>query len=135
VLGVTSVLVQVTPARNASADSGTGGGAAVTIQSATLRDRLYVLTVDVQPATVGVNDIHLYASTPDGQPSTIKEWQVRASLPDQGIEPIDASILAVTSYHAIGTIGLPSPGRWKFTFTLRTTEIDQSTVTTEFTVQ
>lgn len=135
VLGVTSVLVQVTPARTASADGGFGTGAAPTIQSATLRDKLYVLTVDVQPATVGVNEIHLYASTPDGQPATIKEWQVRASLPDQGIEPIDASVLGLSSDHAIGTIGLPTAGRWTFAFTLRTTEVDQATVTTEFTVQ
>jgi copper transport protein len=130
ILGVTSVLVQTTPARSAVAQDTTPA-----VQSATMKDKLYTLTVDVQPATVGFNEIHLYASTPDGQSIDIKEWKVRASLPDQGIEPIDANVLPVTPSHAIGQIGIPRAGSWTFTFTLRTTEIDQSTVTARVVVQ
>jgi hypothetical protein len=130
ILGVTSVLVQTTPARSAVAQANTPA-----VQSATMKDKLYTLTVDVQPATVGLNEIHLYASAPDGQAIDIKEWKVRASLPDQGIEPIDANVLPVTPNHAIGQIGIPRAGSWTFTFTLRTTEIDQSTVTTRVVVQ
>jgi copper transport protein len=129
ILGLTSVLVQTTPARTAAAQS-----SLPTIQSAVLTDALYVLTVDVQPATVGINEIHLYASAPDGQPSDIKEWRVRASLPAQGIEPIDATILPVIPSHSIGQISLPVAGTWTFSFTLRTSEIDQSTVTADFVV-
>jgi copper transport protein len=130
VLGVTSVLVQTTPARSAVAQAITPA-----VQSTTMKDKLYTLTVDVQPATVGLNEVHLYASTPDGQSIDIKEWKVRASLPDQGIEPIDANVLPVTPSHAIGQIGIPRAGSWTFTFTLRTTEIDQSTVTARVVVQ
>jgi copper transport protein len=127
ILGVTSVLVQTTPGRSAAA----GPAAAPSVQSATMRDKLFILTVDVSPAAVGINDVHLYATTPDGQPADIKEWTVRAAAPAQGIEPIDANVLSVTPDHAIGTIGIPTAGTWTFTFTLRTTEIDQSTVTTQ----
>ena len=56
---------------------------------------------------------------------------MRASSPQQGIEPIDAAVLQLGANHAIGTIGIPNPGPWTLTFTLRTTEIDQSTVTTD----
>ena len=56
-------------------------------------------------------------------------------MPAQGIEPIDAVILRITPDHAIGTINLPAEGSWTFTFTLRVSEIDQSTVTTEFQVR
>jgi copper transport protein len=105
------------------------------VQSATMKDKLYTLTVDVQPARVGFNEVHLYASTPNGQSIDIKEWKVRASLPDQGIEPIDANVLPLTPNHAIGQIGIPRAGSWTFTFTLRTTEIDQSTVTARLVVQ
>lgn len=125
VLAVTSVLVHTTPARTAVAETD-----APSIQSAVLRDPMFTLTVDVQPASVGLNDIHLYATTPDGQPADVAEWSVRAALPQQGIEPIDASVLAVTPDHAIGQVGLPVAGTWTFTFTLRTSEIDQSSVST-----
>ena len=75
-----------------------------------------------------------YATTPDGQPADVKQWTVRASSPAQGIEPIDANVLAVQPDHAIGQIGIPAAGTWTFTFTLRTTEVDESTVTTHVVV-
>lgn len=130
VLAVTSVLVQTTPARTAVAQA-TGPS----VQSAVLRDPLFTLTVDVQPATVGLNEVHVYASTPDGQPADVKEWRIRAALPEQGIEPIDVTILPVTPDHAIGQVGLPVAGTWTFTFTVRTSEIDQSSVATTIVVR
>jgi hypothetical protein len=79
ILGVTSVLVQTTPARSAVAQN-----TEPTVQSATIKDKLYTLNIDVQPATVGLNDIHLYATTPDRQPADIKEWKgQRDRAPDQ----------------------------------------------------
>jgi copper transport protein len=130
ILGVTSVLVQTTPARTVAAES-----TDPTVLSAVLTDPLYTLTVDVQPATVGINDVHLYVTTPDGQPADIKQWRVRASLPAQGIEPIDAAVLPLTPSHATGQITLPTAGRWTFVFTLRLSETDQSSVTADFTVR
>jgi copper transport protein len=129
VLGVTSVLVQTTPARSAQA-----GPTVPSVQSGTMVDKLFTLTVDVEPAQVGLNQVHMYATTPDGLPATVKEWTVRASAPGQGIEPIDVYTVAVGDDHAIGSIGLPSAGKWTFTFTLRTSDIDESTVTTPITV-
>ena len=57
VLGVTSVLVQITPARTAVSQTSTPS-----VQDAVLTDKLFTLTVDMQPSTVGPNDIHLYAT-------------------------------------------------------------------------
>jgi copper transport protein len=128
ILGVTSVLVQVTPAGTANASS------VPTAQSATMQDKLFTLSVDIEPAAAGANEIHLFAATPDGQPANVKQWTVRASNPSQGIEPIDAAVLVIEPDHAIGQIGIPSAGTWTFTFTLRTTEIDESTVTTTFVI-
>jgi copper transport protein len=130
VLGVTSVLVQTTPARTAAAQS-----AVPSVQDARMEDKLFTLTVDMQPSTVGNNEIHMYATTPDGRPSDVQEWLVRAEKPDGGIEPIDALVLRVTPDHATGTINLPVAGTWTFSFTLRVSEIDQSTVTTTFEVR
>jgi copper transport protein len=130
ILAMTSVLVQTTPARTAAAEP-----VVPAVQSVTMRDKLFNLTVDVAPAQVGLNQVHLYATTPDGQPATVEEWLVRASLPEQGVEPIDAAILPVTEDHATGQISLPTAGAWRFSFTLRTTEVDQATVTADIPVR
>jgi copper transport protein len=37
-------------------------------------------------------------------------------------------LLRITDFHAIGDIALPQPGDWTFKFTLRTSDIDQSTL-------
>ncbi|HEX6870579.1 MAG TPA: copper resistance protein CopC, partial [Micromonosporaceae bacterium] len=108
---------------------------APSVQDAVLRDPLFTLTVDIEPATVGANQIHLYATTPDGQPADIKQWRVQAVLPEQGIEPIQAAVLPVTAGHAIGQVGLPTAGTWTFSFTLRTSDIDQATVRATFVVR
>jgi copper transport protein len=130
ILGVASSLVQTTPARATAAAQ-----SPPTIQSAIMQDPLFTLTIDVQPAQVGLNDIHLYATTPDGQPADIKQWEVKASLPSAGIEPISAVVLPITPDHSTGQIGLPTAGTWKFTFTLRTSDVDQSSVATDIVVR
>jgi len=74
--------------------------------------------------------VHLYAFTPQGAALTVKEWKASAALPAQGIEPIDVSLLALTESHATGTVTLPNPGGWQFSFTLRVSDFDEATVTT-----
>ena len=59
---------------------------------------------------------------------------MKASAPDLGIEPITANVLGLAPDHAIGQIGIPKAGTWTFTFTLRTTETDESTVTAQIVV-
>jgi copper transport protein len=129
IVGVAAVLVQTTPARATPS-----GSAPPTVQSAQLTDKLFTLTVDDSPAKVGINELHLYATTPSGQLGDVKEWTVTASLPDQGIENLGVSVLPVTPDHAIGQVTLPQAGTWTFSFTLRTSDIDESTVTTTFVV-
>jgi copper transport protein len=126
VIGVTSVLVEVTPARNAVAAATEPPG----LRETTLNTKLYTLQVDLEPATVGPNnEIHLYAFTPDGQPLNVKEWTATAALPSQGIEPITINLLALLPNHTTGQVTLPAAGQWTFSFTLRTTDIDEATST------
>jgi copper transport protein len=128
VIGVAAALVQTTPARTqlAAGSTGTTNG----IYSTTLTSPLYQLQLDIEPVQTGPNDIHLYAYTPQGVPLKVLEWKVNAALPAQGIEPIDAVLTGVTDSHEIGQVTLPVAGEWTFSFTLRTTEIDEATVTT-----
>jgi copper transport protein len=125
ILGVTAALVQIAPPRTAEAAQTAQTSTTVT---QTLTNSTMALQVDVFPATVGNNSIHLYAYTPDNKPLPVVEWTGTAALPAKGIEPIQVPLLRITDFHAIGDIALPSAGEWTFKFTVRTTDVDQSTL-------
>jgi copper transport protein len=129
ILGLASVLVQTTPARTASA--ATSGGADPDKYEVTLTSPLYQLQLDIEPVKVGNNWLHLYAFTPQGVTLAVKEWKASAALPAQGIEPVDVPVIALTESHASGSVTLPTAGTWKFSFTLRISEFDEATVSTE----
>jgi copper transport protein len=125
VLALTTVLVQTTPARTAEANENIGD----LPYSTTATTSLYSLQVEVDPAEVGRNDVHLFAYTPDGKPQPVVEWRASAALSSAGIEPIEIPLLKLTDNHSTGQVSLPGPGDWQLRFTLRLTEIDQATVT------
>jgi copper transport protein len=126
VLGLTSVLVQTTPARAAQEDAARRDN---TSYSATLKTRLYSLQVQIDPKRTGVNTVHLYAFTPNGGASlSIKEWKATAALPSAGIEPVDLPVLPITDDHAVSQAQLPRTGTWELRFTLRTSDVDAATV-------
>jgi copper transport protein len=133
ILGLTSVLVQTTPARTAAAS--TASQADIGIFTETMNSPLYQLQFDVEPVKQGDNEVHLYAYTPDGKPLAVKEWHASAALPARNIEPIAVTLLPLTDSHATGQISLPWAGSWQFSFTLRTTDIDEATVTTTVVVK
>jgi copper transport protein len=126
VLGVASVLVQIPPPRTAEAAETAETPSTV---SQTLRNDTMALQVDVFPAAVGNNSIHLYAYTPDNKPLPVVEWTATAALPAQNIEPIEIPLLRITDFHAVGDIALPTAGEWSLKFTVRTSDIDRSTLT------
>jgi len=127
VLGVTAALVQIAPPRTAEAAS-TGNNTTSTV-SQTLTSSTMAMQVDIFPATVGNNSIHLYAYTPDNKPLTVVEWTGTAALPAKGIEPISIPLLRITDFHAVGDIALPQAGQWTFKFTARTSDVDEQTLT------
>jgi copper transport protein len=133
VLGLTSALVQTTPARTALT-AATEAADPNTFDT-TLRSKLYQLQIDISPLAVGNSDVHLFAFTPAGAPLDVKEWKVSAALPSLGVQPIDVPMLDIPPGHASGTVTLPASGDWQFSFTLRTTDFDQATVTTTVTIR
>jgi len=127
VLGVTAALVQIAPPR--TADAAETGAASSTTVTQTLTSSTMAMQVDIFPASVGNNSIHLYAYTPDNKPLTVVEWTGTAELAAKGIEPIQIPLLRITDFHAVGDIALPAAGQWTFKFTARTSDIDQQTLT------
>ncbi|AGZ39589.1 hypothetical protein AFR_06500 [Actinoplanes friuliensis DSM 7358] len=126
VLGVTAALVQIPPPRTASAAESASTSTTI---SQTVADDSVSLQADIFPATVGNNSIHLYAYTLDNKPLPVVEWTATAALPAKNIEPIEVPLLRITDFHAVGDIALPMAGEWTFKFTVRTSDIDQSTLT------
>jgi copper transport protein len=130
VLGFSAVLTQTTPARVADAASvASSPSPQQQYFSTTATSNLYTLQADIDPATVGENTVHLYAYTPAGKPLKVLEWAATAALPGAGIEPVTIPLLPLTDNHSTGSINLPVAGGWQMRFTLRTTEVDQETVT------
>ncbi|HEX2772423.1 MAG TPA: copper resistance protein CopC [Micromonosporaceae bacterium] len=125
VLAVSATLVQTTPARTAAADAETGS---VRYFSTTLSSSIYQLQVEVDPAEVGSNSVHLYAYTPDNKPLPVVEWRATAALPDKGVEPVEIPLLPLTDNHVTGEVRFPAAGNWQLRFTVRISEIDQATV-------
>ncbi|MDW5322776.1 copper resistance CopC/CopD family protein [Plantactinospora sp. KLBMP9567] len=128
VLGVSSVLVQTTPGRNAGIEAEI---AASDTFAQTLSSPLYTLQFDIYPVQLGPNNtVHAYVYTPDGKPLPAVEWTLTAALPAQGVEPTDTPMLGIEPHHAVGAVSFPIPGDWELRFTVRTSEIDQATVRT-----
>ncbi|SCG18086.1 copper transport protein [Micromonospora echinofusca] len=126
VLGLSAVLVQTTPARTAGADV---AGSTPRYFSTTLSSPNYSLQIELDPAERGNNTVHFYAYTKDNRPQPVVEWRATAALPAAGIEPIQVPLLPLTDNHATGEINFPAAGEWQLRITVRTSDIDQATVT------
>ena len=129
VLAVIGALVQTTPARTAAASRRSCPAAGV--YSATLTQHRSTAAGGGRPGQGAATTRCTCTRTrPDGT-SRCRWWSGRPPrrCPRPGIEPIEIPLLRITDNHAIGEITLPTPGEWQLRFTLRTSEIDQATVT------
>lgn len=126
IIGVTSVLVQTTPGRVAYQEQRAAQAEPV---SQRLSTKYYQLQVEIEPAKVGSNTLHLYAFAPDGTELDVLEWKATVSLPSSNLPPITVDLLKLAPNHTTGEVSLPTAGDWQFSFTLRTGRTDQATVT------
>jgi copper transport protein len=118
VLGITGALTGYAPPT--SADEGP--------QSVSKRMGPLDLELTVDPAAVGVNEMHIYLfRARDGTPFTgTKELTVRVSQPGKGIGPIDAHLRSGGPGHYLADALTLSPGgKWQIEVTDRVSEFDQ----------
>jgi copper transport protein len=134
ILAASSVLTQATPARTADVEA--AAAAKARGFATTLTSNLYAVQFEVFPAEVGeYNTIHASVYTPDGRPLNVAEWKATLALPSAGIEPIDNQIATLVGNQGLGNLTFPVPGEWLLSLTIRTSEIDQATVTTTIPVR
>jgi copper transport protein len=118
VLGVTGALTGYAPPT--SADEGP--------QSVSKRMGPLDLELTLDPARVGVNEMHIYLfRARDGAPFTAtKELSVRLSQPGKGIGPIDARLRPAGPGHFLADALTLSPGGvWQIEVTDRVSDFDQ----------
>jgi copper transport protein len=143
-LAVTTVLTQTEPGRteqeaaaatsaaaSSSASAGQGTGA-VTLNmpfDTGGSNGKGVVTIDLDPARVGDNALHVYVERPDGQAFDIPEVKVAFTLSAQGIGPLPVVPDHITTGHwSASGVQIPMAGDWKVEVTVRTSDIDQVTV-------
>jgi copper transport protein len=145
-LAVTTVLTQTEPGRTeedakaakaASSSSSSSSDASGTSGALTLdmsfdtggTDGKGVVTVDFDPARVGGNEMHVYVQRPNGRAFDIPEVKVALTLEAKKIGPLTVTPDRIATGHwSASNVQIPMAGDWKVAVTVRTSDIDQTTV-------
>ncbi|MGA5341197.1 hypothetical protein ACPCK3_19045, partial [Streptomyces griseoincarnatus] len=145
-LAVTTVLTQTEPGRTeqdaraataaSSSASATGqGSGAVSLTmpfdtgGKSGKSGKGVVSIDLDPAQAGDNALHVYVEGPDGTPVDVPEVKIALTLAAQNIGPLPVAPDHVTTGHwSASRVQIPMAGDWKVEVTVRTSDIDQVTV-------
>ncbi|SDP76528.1 copper transport protein [Streptomyces sp. cf386] len=85
--------------------------------------------VTLDPGRVGDNSIEALVYGPDGGVSIVPELRVSFTLPAKDIGPLDGELTDKGGYWANSFLNLPIAGTWEMKVTVRTSEVDQVSVT------
>ncbi|MCX4699487.1 copper resistance protein CopC [Streptomyces sp. NBC_01373] len=139
-LAVTTVLTQTEPGRTeeeakaatSSSSSSTSSSGAVTLDMSFDtggQDGKGLVRVDLDPARVGANEMHVYVERPNGRAFDIPEVKVAFTLKSKDIGPLPVVPDHITTGHwAASGVQIPMAGDWQVAVTVRTSDIDQTTV-------
>ncbi|MFH9796639.1 copper resistance CopC/CopD family protein [Streptomyces virginiae] len=137
-LVVTTVLTSTEPGRTVEQEAARGSSATA------VPDRAVKITLpfdtggqngkgsvrlELDPGRVGANTLHLWADTGDGQPFDLPEIKVAFTLPAKDIGPLPVLPDHASPGHWTASgVQLPLAGEWRIDVTVRTSDIDQTTV-------
>ncbi|MFE9310313.1 copper resistance CopC/CopD family protein [Streptomyces sp. NPDC006706] len=142
-LAVTTVLTQTEPGRTeteartatsspASSSSSSGVGA-VTLDmpfDTGGKDGKGVVRIDIDPARVGGNELHIFSLGPNGRLRDITELKIAFTLAAKNLGPLPVNPDHVTTGHWVASgVQIPMAGDWQVAVTVRTSDIDQVTIT------
>ncbi|MFD9532444.1 copper resistance protein CopC [Streptomyces sp. NPDC060010] len=137
-LAVTTVLTNTEPGRAVQQETGRNG-ASTAVPNRAVKITLPFDTggqngkgtvrLELDPGRVGANTLHLWAESPDGQPLDLPEIKVAFTLPAKDIGPLPlAPDRAAPGHWSSSGVQLPLAGEWRIDVTVRTSDIDQTTV-------
>ncbi|MFD6228990.1 copper resistance protein CopC [Streptomyces sp. NPDC060232] len=137
-LVVTTVLTSTEPGRTVEQEAARGSSATA------VPDRAVKITLpfdtgghngkgsvrlELDPGRVGANTLHLWADTGDGQPFGLPEVKIAFTLPAKDIGPLPVvPDQAAPGHWTASGVQLPLAGEWRIDVTVRTSDIDQTTV-------
>lgn len=137
-LAVTTVLTSTEPGRAVEREAGRGS------TSTAVPDRAVKITLpfdtggpsgkgdvrlELDPGRVGANTLHLWADSPDGRPLDLPEVKVAFTLPAKDVGPLPlVPDRAAPGHWTASGVQLPLAGEWRIDVTVRTSDIDQTTV-------
>ncbi|MEV0183686.1 copper resistance protein CopC [Streptomyces sp. NPDC050625] len=142
-LAVTTVLTQTEPGRTeqeakaATSSSSSSSSSSSTSGALTLdmpfdtggKDGKGVVRLDLDPARVGGNEMHVYVQRPNGRAFDIPEVKVAFTLEAKKIGPLPVTPDHIATGHwAADGVQIPMAGEWKIAVTVRTSDIDQTSV-------
>ncbi|GAA3796242.1 copper resistance protein CopC [Streptomyces coacervatus] len=135
VLVITTVLSSTLPGRAAAEAAQapvTAGGlpaASVTTIPFEVGRARGKVQITLDPGRVGDNTVQAVVFGPDGGIVTVPELRLSLTLPAQRIGPLDAKLTDQGGYWGTDSVTLPIAGTWTMKATIRTSEIDQVSVT------
>ncbi|ANJ08379.1 copper resistance CopC/CopD family protein [Streptomyces parvulus] len=141
-LAVTTVLTQTEPGRTEEEAKATGASSSATAPEASTgavtldmpfdtgsQNGRGVVRVELDPARTGANDLHLYVERPDGTAFDIPEVKVALTQKAKDIGPLPVAPDHITTGHwSASAVQIPIGGDWEVAVTVRTSDIDQVTV-------
>ncbi|MFJ4580855.1 copper resistance CopC/CopD family protein [Streptomyces echinatus] len=141
-LAVTTALTQTEPGRTeqearAATSAPAGSGTSAASGALTLdmpfdtggADGKGVVSIDIDPARVGGNEMHVYVQRPNGRAFDVPEVKVAFTLEAQKIGPLAVNPDHITTGHwSANEVQIPVAGDWKIAVTVRTSDIDQVSV-------
>ncbi|AZM90107.1 copper resistance protein CopC [Streptomyces sp. W1SF4] len=138
-LAVTTVLTSTEPGRAVEKETGRGGASAPAVPNRPVKITLPFDTggqngkgnvrLELDPGRVGANTLHLWADGPDGKPLDLPEVKISFTLPAKEIGPLPlAPDRAAAGHWTASGVQLPLAGEWRIDVTVRTSDIDQTTV-------
>ncbi|MFD7625135.1 copper resistance protein CopC [Streptomyces sp. NPDC059851] len=138
-LAVTTLLTSTEPGRAVAQETGRAAGATTAVPDRAVKITLPFDTggtkgkgsvrLQLDPGRVGANTLHLWVESPDGNPLDIPEIKVAFTLPAKDIGPLPlVPERAGAGHWSASGVQLPLAGEWRIDVTVRTSEIDQTTV-------
>ncbi|MFE0735661.1 copper resistance CopC/CopD family protein [Streptomyces sp. NPDC058855] len=138
-LAVTTVLTSTEPGRTEeeAGRATTTGTAAVPDRPVDIRlpfdtggiEGQGVVRLSLDPGRTGANALHLYVERPNGKPLDVPEIKVALTLEEKGVGPLPVAPDRIQTGHwSASGVQIPMPGDWRIQVTVRTSEIDQTTI-------
>ncbi|GGU76160.1 transport integral membrane protein [Streptomyces litmocidini] len=139
-LAVTTVLTSTEPGRTeeeAGRVASASGPAAVPDRPVDIRlpfdtggvDGKGVVRLSLDPGRTGANALHIFVERPNGKPLDVPEIKVALTLEAKGVGPLPVAPDRIQTGHwSASGVQIPMPGDWKIQVTVRTSEIDQTTI-------